>query len=153
MSRACGAQAPRRAPPGGPPENQVAKCVYTPPEPRKGVYRDQNLNFFRSTMGKEPKQKKTPPANSKRGLIFSPAKGEFEKTGFQFFPAYGEQKRPQQLLGIAGQKNPLPQMRVALRATRPSAAVAENGPYHQNVGPAQSATATFIPGTWYQVVL
>ena len=58
-------------------------------------------------------------------------------------------------LGRRAQKVARPKTRVALRATRPSAAVAKNGDFDLNVAPAQQLIKSvctddfFIPGTRY----
>ena len=55
------------------PENQVIKCVETPPEPRKGVYRDHDPIFLCSTIEKEPKTKKNACGEFRKGAhLFSP---------------------------------------------------------------------------------
>ena len=98
------------------------------------------LLFYYRQIEKGPRKKKTPAAtNSEKGLNFIFAKGEFERQCFKFSFAYlvWRTKRPQDFFGPAPKKAAHPHTCVALRATRPSAAVAENGYFDQNIAPAQ----------------
>ena len=51
---------------------------------------------------------------------------------------------PQLFLPLRLKINARPKSRVALRATRPSAAVAENGHFNQNVAPAQQLIISLV---------
>ena len=83
------------------------------------------------------KEAKSHAVKSKRGLKrFSPKSNLNNSASLCFF-AYCEQKRPQQFFGAAAKNIARPKSRVALDATRPSAAVAEDVYFGKNIAPAQ----------------
>ena len=105
-------------------------------------YRDRVLNISRSTLGKGSED---PPRRIQKegtGLIF--AKDEYERRCANRLFAYGQQTRPRQCFGQEALNIALPKMRVALRATSPSADVAERGLLYQNVAPAQQLIISLV---------
>ena len=81
-------------------------------------------------------------ANSKRALIFfAYLYGEYEKMCFKTSSS-----------PTVNKKVARPKSRLALRATRPSAAVAENGYFDQNVAPAQKLIISLLPYSGFPVL-
>ena len=88
--------------------------------------------YYRRRIEKGPEKQMTFTANAKRELARFVAKRIKIQCFISFF-AYGKQTETQQLFGPAAKNVARPKARVALRATRPSAVVAENGYFGENV--------------------
>ena len=122
---ATGAQAPGNPPPGSANICPKTKQQSAFKRPRTSKWRVSGseadfLLFSYRRMEKGPKKQSTA-ADSKRGLIFFPTKGELEIV----------------LKIYISPSTFLPAPKMTCCATRPSAAVAENGYLDQNAAPAQ----------------